>query len=195
MTTTKVKLTNAALAALITNLLTNPASGEVDSVEGFESLVDSLTQVVCDHCGGEIAVSATHQGGAASDFGASYVVEVAPVGSAVWLPDPASFPPIVVGQEYEFHAEMQESELPAGERMRNYTGQKVVVISGPEKDDEGDPELSAYYKVRAADGREFTAAEEELNGWDKALGQFFWADGTYGPDRDTRYLSNEKRAA
>lgn len=109
------------------------------------------------------------------------------------LPNVDDFPSIVVGQEYEFHAEMQEPELPAHERMRNYTGQKVAVISGPGPKD--DPENSDYFVVRASDGREFTAAEEELNGWDKALGQFFWPDGTYGPSRERTYLANERIAA
>lgn len=114
-------------------------------------------------------------------------------GSGRVLPDPNDFPAIVVGQQYEFHAEMQEAELPAPERMRNYTGQKVTVISGPEPKD--DPESSDYFVVKAADGRQFTAAEEELNGWDKALGQYYWPDGTYGPNRDDTFLVNERIAA
>ena len=109
------------------------------------------------------------------------------------LPNPDDFPVIVVGQQYEFHSEMQEAELPAPERIRNYTGQTVTVISGPEPKD--DPENSDFFVVQAADGRQFTAAEEELNGWDKALGQFFWPDGTYGPNRDGTFLGNEKIAA
>lgn len=211
MTINTVKMTNGALAALLTELLTNPESGEVDSKDGFESLVDALTEVICDHCGGRITESAAYQGGDASPaFGDAYIVEIAPEESTVWargmvhalhaqeetspeLPDPASFPDIVVGQQYQFFAEMQESELPAAERMRNYTGQMVTVILGPEFD-EHDPETGTYFKVRAADGREFTAALEELNGWGKALGQYFWPDGTYGPIRDQRFLSNENSA-
>ena len=109
------------------------------------------------------------------------------------LPSEADFSPIVVGREYEFHAEMQQAELPAHERMRNYTSQKVTVISGPEPKD--DPETSDHFTVRASDGRVITAAKEELNGWDKALGQFFWPDGTYGPDRERTYLANEETSA
>lgn len=101
----------------------------------------------------------------------------------------ADFPAIEVGQEYEFHAEMQEAELPPQQRMRNYTGQKVLVISAVDPKD--DPEVSTYFVVRAADGREFEAAEEELNGWGKALGQFFWPDGKYGHGREVEFLANE----
>lgn len=113
-------------------------------------------------------------------------------GSGDALPDPNAFPDIVVGQQYEFYAEMQESEKPAEERMRNYTGQMVTVISAEPQEDE---EASPLFVVQASDGRQFTAAEEELNGWDKALGQFFWPDGTYGPNRDRTYLANDEIAA
>lgn len=105
--------------------------------------------------------------------------------------NPDDFSPIIVGREHEFYAEMQQAEMPEHERMRNYTGQTVTVTSGPlpKDDDEG----SNLFKVRAADGREFEAFEEELSGWNKALGQYFWADGTYGPKRDQKYLGNEKK--
>lgn len=106
------------------------------------------------------------------------------------LPNVSDLQAIVVGQAFEFHAEMQEAQLPACERMRNYTGQKVVVISGPEP--KNDPEQSDCFVVRAADGREFTATEEELNGWDKALGQFFWPDGTFGTSHERTFLCNER---
>lgn len=98
--------------------------------------------------------------------------------------------PILVDQTYEFHAEMQEEYLPAGQRMRNYTGTMVTVLSGPlPKDDEG---MSEYFKVRTHDGRELVVAEEEINGFGKALGQYFWPDGTYGPDRCSDFLRNER---
>ncbi|ADV02167.1 MULTISPECIES: hypothetical protein [Comamonadaceae] len=100
------------------------------------------------------------------------------------------FPPIIVGRQYEFYAEMQQAEMPEHARMRNYTGQTVTVTSGPlpKDDDEG----SDLFRIRAADGREFEAFEEELCGWNKAHGQYFWPDGTYGPDRDKQYLGNER---
>lgn len=96
---------------------------------------------------------------------------------------------VVVGRQYEFYAEMQEDYRPAEVRMRNYTGQMVTVIEELPPQDEESPTL---YKVRAADGRVFDAQVEEINGWDKALGQYFWPDGTFGPDHDTRFLRNEK---
>lgn len=101
------------------------------------------------------------------------------------------FPPIAVGGEYEFFSELQQAEMPEQERMRNYTGQTVTVLAGPlPKDDE---EGSDLFKICAADGREFEAFEEELNGWNKALGQYFWPDGTYGPQKDKKYLVNETK--
>ena len=104
---------------------------------------------------------------------------------------PDDFPPIIVGREYEFYAEMQQAKMPEHDRMRNYTSQTVTVTSGPlpKDDDEG----SDLFRVRTADGREFEAFDEELSGWNKALGQYFWPDGTYGPDRDKTYLVNEKK--
>lgn len=97
--------------------------------------------------------------------------------------------PIKVGQQYEFYSEMQQEYKPASGRNRNYTGQMVTVIKGPLPKD---PDTSDLFVVRAADGREFDAYEEELTGWDKALGQYFWPDGTYGPDRDPQFLCNER---
>jgi len=107
------------------------------------------------------------------------------------FPDLDSLPAVVIGNEYEFYAEMQQAELPHHERMRNYTSQKVTVIAGPLPKD---PETSDLFIVQAADGREFEAYEEELDGWDKALGQYFWPDGAYGPERDLRFLCNESEA-
>lgn len=132
--------------------------------------------------------------------------ETAESGSVVYLGEDADelrrlyvtdhqedLPKIEVGKHYEFYAEMQEAELPPAERMRNYTGQQVLVVSGPQPKD--DPDDSDCFVVRASDGREFEAMEEELNGWDKALGQYFWRDGTYGPNRSTTFLVNERKAA
>jgi len=83
--------------------------------------------------------------------------------------DPATVP-IVIGQEYEFVSEVEEETTPLPERLRQYTGQKALVLSLAEHND---PENSTLYNVRFADGRVAQAWEDELNGWDKALGQFF----------------------
>lgn len=113
--------------------------------------------------------------------------------------------PIEVGKQYEFYAEMQQGLDPPEERMRNYTDQTVTVVRPLRGQDEPDPEsdwfeptedeqpeVSRGFIVRAADGTEFTALEEELNGWDRDLGQFFWPDGTQGWGHDTRFLINEQ---
>jgi hypothetical protein len=86
--------------------------------------------------------------------------------------------PIEVGREYEFVSEVQEEYLPAEERLCNYTGQKALVLGLVEPSD--DPEVSPLYNVRFPDGREAQVWEEELSGWDKALGQFFGPSGRYG---------------
>lgn len=109
------------------------------------------------------------------------------------LPNPNDFPAVVVpGQEYEFYAELQQAEEKPEERMRNYTGQRVKVLLQWVKEDPDNDDGPDLYEVQASDGRIFTATLEELNGWDKALGQYFWPDGTYGPNRDTTYLTNER---
>lgn len=100
-------------------------------------------------------------------------------------------PPIEIGETYEFYCEIQQEYDPVEDRFRNYTGQSVVVLSAAEMED---PDSSQMYRVRAEDGHEFDAWEEELNGWDRDLGQFFWPDGTYGPDHDTTFLhANESQ--
>jgi hypothetical protein len=112
------------------------------------------------------------------------------------------YPDIIVGESYEFYAEMQQDYDPPEQRMRNYTGQKVKVLSVNTDTDwfepyeeNGElvrPEVSKSFIVRAEDGFEFCAMEEELDGWDKDLGQYFWPDGTHGPDHSKRFLVNER---
>ena len=100
---------------------------------------------------------------------------------------------ILVGQKYPFYAEMQQEYLPVSERMRNYTGTEVLVISECVVDD---PEnQSRFFIVETHDGRRFEAAEEELCGWDYHLGQYFWPDGTYGPEKLSICLANEHKRA
>lgn len=74
-----MKITNSGLAALLTNLLTNPKSGDLDSMERFESFMSDLTEVVCTHCGGDIMTKVSYAGMTNDDeFGSAYVVEVEP---------------------------------------------------------------------------------------------------------------------
>lgn len=100
-------------------------------------------------------------------------------------------PAIRVGERYEFYSTMQQEYLPPGERIRNYTGQMVTVIGGDEREFVSD-EDDVMFKVRADDGFEFNAWDDELNGWFRDTGQFFWPDATYGPDHDRTFLSNER---
>lgn len=96
-------------------------------------------------------------------------------------------PTIKIGKSYEFYCEVQQDYEPTEKRLRQYTGQHVTVLWTWTTEFGSSP----VYKVRAADGREFTAHEEELNGWDRDLGQYFWPDATYGPEHDTTFLVNE----
>ena len=74
-----MKITNGALADLLTNLLTNPSTGELDSLEGFERFMNDLTNVVCNHCGGEIITEASYVGMANDEeFGSAYMLDVEP---------------------------------------------------------------------------------------------------------------------
>ena len=106
-------------------------------------------------------------------------------------------PEIVVGNQCEFYAEMRQEYEPPEKRMCKYTGQKVLIVR-PLDANESDwfepyeqdgelvePEVSRGFIVRADDGFEFTALEEELNGWDRDLGQFYNPDGTFGPDHES----------
>lgn len=87
------------------------------------------------------------------------------------------WPEIKVGEQYEFVAEVMEEYEDAGVRLRNYTGQMATVLA---ENEDVDPEYGRSFRVRFADGREATAHEEELNGWDKALGQFYGPSGKWG---------------
>lgn len=77
-------ITNGALATILTNLLTNENSGEIDSVEGFEQFVMDIATVVADYCGGEVhaATPATPT----DEFATMYAIEIEniPEGSAAW---------------------------------------------------------------------------------------------------------------
>ena len=110
-------------------------------------------------------------------------------------------PTIAIGKEYEFYCEVQQVDEPADRRLRRYTGQAVTVVrhltrdeyDGPGPDDPDEAfDVSRMFVVRAADSVEFEAHAEELNGWDRDLGQYFNADGTYGPGRETWALANER---
>jgi hypothetical protein len=92
-----MKITNGALAALLANLLTNPNSGEIDSMEGFEQFCTDLAEVVCNHCGGEVRMPAASQVskiGDADDFRSAYALDIGPTESSpedggIWNRSPA----------------------------------------------------------------------------------------------------------
>lgn len=103
--------------------------------------------------------------------------------------DAVERPAIVPGGKYTFYSEMQQEYEPPEKRLRQFTGQTVEVLSEqhtPNTNTDWCEDDSILYTVQASDGTIFTATMEELNGWDYDLGQYFWPDGTYGPDHDER---------
>ena len=104
-------------------------------------------------------------------------------------------PVIEVGKRYEFFCEIQQEYEPPPSRLRQYTGQTVLVIAiehSPSDADWHDDYSERSFRVRADNGHEFSAHEAELNGWDRDLGQYFWPDATYGPKHTREFLSNER---
>lgn len=100
--------------------------------------------------------------------------------------------PIEVGRYYTFFCEMQQEYLPPDQRLRQFTGQLVCVTK---KYIMVDVKSNQMYSVMTKDFMEITVAEEEINDWNRDLGQYFWPDGTYGPDHDPKFLSNERKPA
>lgn len=114
-------------------------------------------------------------------------------GDAAMIPDLIKLLVAVeVGGRYRFFCEVLDDLESPEERLRRFTGQGVKVIRTVEVDD---PDRPPAYVVRADDGTEFTAQEEELSGWDYALDQFFWPDGTYGKARSGEFLANERSSS
>lgn len=110
-------------------------------------------------------------------------------GEAAKIPDLIKDLVVVkVGGRYRFFCEMQQEYDAPAERLRRFTGQEVEVVDAFPVED---PDSSRAYKVRADDGTEFTVQEEELSGWDHALDQFFWPDGTSGKARSGEFLPGE----
>lgn len=110
--------------------------------------------------------------------------------------------PIEIGRQYTFFCEVQEEYKPPQERLRRFTGTLVTVLRQDENDwfepymENGEliePDVSMSFTVRAKDGTEFSVHEEEINDWDRDLGQYFWTDATYGPDHSTMFLNNERK--
>ncbi|MEX3984193.1 hypothetical protein AB4Y45_35140 [Paraburkholderia sp. EG287A] len=57
------QISQLELAQLLTKLLTDPNSGELDESAKFAAFMTDLGQVVADHCGGEIRTEAHEQEG------------------------------------------------------------------------------------------------------------------------------------
>ena len=57
------QISQLELAHIITKLLTDPNSGELEESDKFASFMTDLGQVVAKHCGGEISQDAEEKGG------------------------------------------------------------------------------------------------------------------------------------
>lgn len=90
-----MKLTNGKLAEIFNRILTDPFSPEIDDQALFERFCTDAAKLLCDYCGGEVAVEAQYQPKAASnDWKDHYVVEIvpnesSPEGGGLWA-DPAA---------------------------------------------------------------------------------------------------------
>lgn len=56
----KQTINNGQLAAIVTHILTNPYSGELDDQSAFEEFVTKVSQLVCDNCGGQLVSPARY---------------------------------------------------------------------------------------------------------------------------------------
>jgi hypothetical protein len=87
---TTLMLTNGQIASLVSEILTNPFSGEVEEQETFERFFTDVAQIVCDYCGGEVTTPAGYIPEAGSmDWATHYRLEVklnesSPEGGGLW---------------------------------------------------------------------------------------------------------------
>lgn len=74
---TSLMLTNGMLASIVSEILTNPFSGEVEEQETFERFFTDVARIVCDYCGGEVTTPAGYIPEADSmDWATQYRLEV-----------------------------------------------------------------------------------------------------------------------
>jgi len=90
------EITNAKLAAVMANILTNPFSGHLNSTEDFEQFCTAIAQVICNYCGGDVVEPAKYMPQEDSmQWGSHYQLAVGsndfPASLDVW-----KAPPIVV---------------------------------------------------------------------------------------------------
>lgn len=86
----ELTITNGQLAAIVSEILTNPFSGEVDEQETFERFCTDIAKVVADYCGGEVISPASYIPETNSmDWATHYRLEVQPneslpEGGGIW---------------------------------------------------------------------------------------------------------------
>ena len=74
-TETTVVLTNAALAKVLSEVLTNPFSPEIDDQGQFEAFMTDLAEVVGNYCGARVQEPASYAPlGESLDWGTHYTV-------------------------------------------------------------------------------------------------------------------------
>ena len=93
---TSLMITTGMLASIVSEILTNPFSGEVEEQETFERFFTDVAQIVCDYCGGEVTTPAGYIPEADSmDWATHYRLEVqlngsSPQGGGLWAKVAAS---------------------------------------------------------------------------------------------------------
>lgn len=73
----KQQINNGQLAAILSHLLTDPFSGEIDDQEQFEQFCTDLANVVCNYCGSKVTTPASYAPEESNlDWATHYVMEV-----------------------------------------------------------------------------------------------------------------------
>lgn len=104
-------ITNAQLAAVVANLLTNPFSDHIDSQESFEGFITDIANVICDYCGGVVLHPARYAPAKDSDkWGDHYQVVIGSSESSS-EDDVFQAPPVVVAPADVFSILLDMSSL------------------------------------------------------------------------------------
>lgn len=121
------------------------------------------------------------------NFSGTVTVRANPGGAVVVKQDGGvvRYEDIEVGGTYTFYSEVYDVTVRDtvhssydGTPLRMFTGKEVKVLSQIQ---EGDADLSAMYEVQVLpNGPRFVVHGEEINGWDRASGQFYGPSGTWG---------------
>lgn len=117
-------ITNGDLAAIVSQLLTHPFSGELDTQEAFSGFCSDLTALLCDYCGGDVVSPARkNEANTGLDWSRQFVMTLAvndssPGKGGIWCDKPASVPlsdeaSAICARLLDSEAHAEESAVPA----------------------------------------------------------------------------------